>query len=243
MLPTATRTLIRAEVKTNDLHDNTNLHRFVVPALRDERIGRVFINRSTRDRSDLRPKCAASGASSLRDTTACPRLYRDQARIVAVGRRSEPSSERSFMDHEHSYRSPIGRKGARVRLPVPGSLNRAMPGCPGRRNASARATSCARRVRPEHMPLQRPPGTEPNGRVGHPSPSTKRRYRRSRFVSRTDMARATRPEVSPARAAATLHRLRVVSQILARCVPASRTVQVTCCPAGRARLFQAGLGA
>ena len=163
MLPTATRTLIRAEVKTNDLHDNTNLHRFVVPALRDERIGRVFINRSTRDRSDLRPKCAASGASSLRDTTACPRLYRDQARIVAVGRRSEPSSERSFMDHEHSYRSPIGRKGARVRLPVPGSLNRAMPGCPGRRNASARATSCARRVRPDHMPLQRLPGKEPTG--------------------------------------------------------------------------------
>ena len=72
MLPTATRTLIRAEVKTNDLHDNSNLHRFVVPALRDERIGRVFINRSTRDRSDLRPKCAASGAPSLRDTTATP---------------------------------------------------------------------------------------------------------------------------------------------------------------------------
>ena len=193
------------------------------------------------------PTCArnARPAALLASVTRprCPPVHRDQARIVAVGRRSEPSSERSFMDHEHSYRSPIGRKGARVRLPVPGSLNRAMPGCPGRRNASARATSCARRVRPDHMPLQRPPGKEPNGRVGHPSPSTKRRYRRSRFVSRTDMARATRPEVSPARAAATLHRLRVVSQILARCVPASRTAQVTCCPAGRARLFQAGLGA
>jgi hypothetical protein len=54
MLPTATRTLIRAEVKANDLHDNTNLQRFVVPAPRDERIGGVFINCSTRDH----PTCA-----------------------------------------------------------------------------------------------------------------------------------------------------------------------------------------
>jgi hypothetical protein len=113
------------------------------------------------------PTCARNARpAALRASVKrpqCPRLYRDQARIVAVERRSQPASERSFMDHEHSYRSLIGRKGARVGLPVPGSLNRAMPGCPGRRNASARATSCARRVRPDHMPLQRLPGKEPTG--------------------------------------------------------------------------------
>jgi hypothetical protein len=201
---------------------------------------------STAARETIRPapKCAASSAPSRGDTTAMPSgPPRPSPRIVAIGRRSEPSSERSLMGHEHSYRSLIGRKGARVGLPVPGSLNREMPGCPGRRNASARATSCARRVRPDHMPLQRLPGTEPNGRVRHASPSTKRRYRCSTFAFRTNMAGATRPEVSRARAAAALHRLRVSRQFLAPCVPASRTVQLTCCPAGRARLLQAGLGA
>jgi hypothetical protein len=175
------------------------------PALRGSRaagrIGRVFINGRARDRSDLRRKCAAIGAPSLGVTTAAPSRPPRPSRIVAIARRSEPSSERSFMHNEHSYHRPmIGRKGTRVGLPVPGSLNREVSGCRGRRNASARATSCSRRVRADPMPLQRLLGKEPNGLVRSPHRSTKRRSRCSTFVFRSNSAWAARPEASPTRA-------------------------------------------
>src|SRR5262249_58762061 len=66
----------------------------------------------TRDRSDLRPMCAPSGAPTLGAMTARPRAHSDYAEC-RDWTRSEPSSERSFMEHEHSYRSLVGRRGAR----------------------------------------------------------------------------------------------------------------------------------
>src|SRR5262249_32392693 len=66
----------------------------------------------TRHRSDLRPMYAGTDAPNLGAMTTRPRAHGDLAEC-GDWTRSEPSSERSFMKHEHSYRSLVGRKGAR----------------------------------------------------------------------------------------------------------------------------------
>src|SRR5262249_45243299 len=56
--------------------------------------------------------CAGTDAPNLGAMTARPRAHGDLAEC-GDWTRSEPSRERSFMKHEHSYRSLVGRKGAR----------------------------------------------------------------------------------------------------------------------------------
>src|SRR5262245_1069259 len=66
----------------------------------------------TRHRSDLRPMCAGTDAPNLDAMTARTRAHSHQAEC-SDWTRSEPSRERSFVEHEHTFQSSVGRPGAR----------------------------------------------------------------------------------------------------------------------------------